>query len=53
LREIVAAFRGPADLLQPDILVPAVLLVLSFFLPGVVKRLRKARGEAAIPGGDE
>jgi uncharacterized membrane protein YdjX (TVP38/TMEM64 family) len=52
LREIAASFRGPADLLQPDILVPAALLVLSFFLPGVVKRIRKARGEAAIPGGD-
>lgn len=50
LREIAAAFRGPADLLQPDILVPAGLLVLSFFLPAVVKRIRKARGEAEIPG---
>jgi uncharacterized membrane protein YdjX (TVP38/TMEM64 family) len=50
LREIASAFRGPADLLRPDILVPAALLILSFFLPAVVKRIRKARGEAEIPG---
>jgi len=50
LREIAAAFRGPADLLQADILVPAALLVLSFFLPAAVKRIRKSRGEAEIPG---
>ena len=43
LREIVAAFRGPADLLQANILVPAALLALSFFLPGIVKRIRKNR----------
>lgn len=47
LREIVATFRGPADLLQADILVPALLLALSFLLPGIVKRIRKNR-----PAGD-
>jgi uncharacterized membrane protein YdjX (TVP38/TMEM64 family) len=41
LKEIAASFRGPADLLQAGILVPAALLFLSFFLPGLVKRLRK------------
>ena len=48
LREIVATYRGPADLLQPDILVPAGLLALSFLLPGIVKRIRKSR----LPGGN-
>lgn len=41
LKEIAASFRGPADLLQAGILVPAALLFLSFFLPGLVKRIRK------------
>ena len=40
LKEIVATYRGPADLLQFNILFPAVLLILSFFLPGVVRRIR-------------
>jgi uncharacterized membrane protein YdjX (TVP38/TMEM64 family) len=53
LREIASSFRGPADLLRADILVPAGLLVLSFFLPGLVKRIRKRRGESAIPGNVE
>ncbi|HEY7528460.1 MAG TPA: VTT domain-containing protein [Candidatus Deferrimicrobiaceae bacterium] len=41
LKEIAASFRGPSDLLQAGILVPAALLFLSFFLPGLVKRIRK------------
>jgi uncharacterized membrane protein YdjX (TVP38/TMEM64 family) len=53
LREIVATFRGPADLLQADILVPAGLLVLSFLLPGILKRIRRERGAAPLPGGDD
>lgn len=48
LREIAASFRGPADLLQFGILFPAGLLLFSFLLPGIVKRIRKDRGE---PGG--
>jgi uncharacterized membrane protein YdjX (TVP38/TMEM64 family) len=40
LREIVATYRSPADLLQFNILFPAVLLGLSFFLPGIVRRIR-------------
>lgn len=43
LKEIVATYRGPADLLQFDVLVPVALLVFSFFLPVIV---RKIRGEA-------
>jgi uncharacterized membrane protein YdjX (TVP38/TMEM64 family) len=53
LLEIVATFRGPADLLQADILVPAGLLVLSFLLPGILKRIRRERGAAPLPGGDD
>ena len=40
LKEIAASFRGPADLLQANVIAPAVLLGLSFFIPAVVKRLR-------------
>ncbi len=50
LKEIAASFRGPSDLLQSDILIPAALLLLSFFLPSVHKRIRKARGDASPPG---
>ncbi len=45
LRDIIASFHGIGDLLQPDILVPAVLLVLSFFLPALLQRIRKGRGK--------
>ncbi len=53
LKQIVAAYRGPADLLRWDVLVPAVLLVLSFFLPALVKRIRgeAPAGEASRGGG--
>lgn len=51
LKDIVAAYRGPADLLRGDILVPAALLVLSFFLPAAVKRLRRD-APAETPQGD-
>lgn len=49
LKEIVASFRGPADLLQFDILFPAGLLVFSFFLPKIVARFRKGAPPAG-PG---
>lgn len=50
LKEIVAAYRVPADLIRVDVLAPAVLLVLSFFLPAAVKRLRgQARAEPPPP----
>jgi len=53
LKDIVAAYRGPADLVRADILVPAALLVLSFFLPAAVKRLRKdAPAERTPADGD-
>ena len=49
LREIAASFRGPADLFQPDILVPAVLLVMTFFLPSLLQRIRKGRNAGKPP----
>ena len=53
LKGIVAAYREPADLLRADILAPAVLLVLSFFLPAAVKRLRRdAPAEGTSTDGD-
>ena len=52
LREIVATYRGPADLLQFNILFPAVLLGLSFFLPGVVRRIRGEPPPGAAPAAE-
>ncbi|MBI5418595.1 MAG: TVP38/TMEM64 family protein [Deltaproteobacteria bacterium] len=49
LKEIVASFRGPADLFQFNILFPAALLAFSFFLPGIVRRIRKDRPAGATP----
>ena len=43
MKELLAAYRGPADFLAFDILFPVLLLFLSFFIPSVVKRLRKGR----------
>jgi len=40
LKEIIATYRGPADLLQFNILFPAALLGFSFFLPRIVRRIR-------------
>ena len=40
LKEIVATYRGPADLLQFDVLFPVALLGFSFLLPGIVRRIR-------------
>ena len=44
LKEIIATYRGPADLLQFNVLFPAALLVFSMFLPVIV---RKIRGEGS------
>jgi len=43
MKEALATYRRPADLLTFDLLVPVLLLVFSFFLPTVIKRLRKGR----------
>lgn len=51
LKEIVAAYREPADLLRADVLAPAGLLVLSFFLPAAVKRLRREQPAGPPPAG--
>lgn len=42
LKEILATFRRPADILQFDILFPAGLLVFSLFLPKIVERIRRS-----------
>jgi len=44
MRDVLATYRRPADLLTFDLLVPVLLLALSFFLPTLLKRLRKGRG---------
>ena len=40
LKEIVASYRRPGDLLQFDVLFPVALLAFSFLLPGIVRRIR-------------
>ncbi len=40
LREIIASYKVPGDLLQFDVLFPAALLGFSFFLPPIVRRIR-------------
>ncbi len=40
LKEIIASYVGPADLLQFDVLFPVGLLLFSFFLPPIVRRIR-------------
>lgn len=50
MRDVLATYRRPADLLTFDLLIPVLLLALSFFLPTLVKRLRKGR-ELLPPAG--
>jgi uncharacterized membrane protein YdjX (TVP38/TMEM64 family) len=50
MRDVLATYRRPADLLTSALLFPVLLLVVSFFLPTLLKRLRKGR-ELLPPGG--
>ena len=50
MKEVLATYRRPADLLTFDLLFPVLLLVFSFFLPTLLKRLRKGR-ELLPPAG--
>lgn len=50
MRDVLATYRRPADLLTSALLIPVLLLVVSFFLPTLLKRLRKGR-ELLPPGG--
>ncbi len=43
MRDALAAYRRPADLLSFDLVLPVLLLVFSFFLPTLVKRFRKGQ----------
>ena len=43
MKEALATYRRPADLLTFDLLTPVLLLVFSFFLPALIKRFRKGR----------
>ncbi|MFZ2223202.1 MAG: VTT domain-containing protein [Candidatus Deferrimicrobium sp.] len=43
MKEVLATYRRPADLLTFDLLFPVLLLIFSFFLPALLKRLRKGR----------
>ena len=50
MKEVLATYRRPIDLLTFDLLFPVLLLILSFFLPTLLKRLRKGR-ELLPPAG--
>ena len=43
MKEVLATYERPADLLAFDLLFPVLLLVFSFFLPTLIKRFRKGR----------
>jgi uncharacterized membrane protein YdjX (TVP38/TMEM64 family) len=43
MKEVLVTYRRPADLLTFDLIFPVLLLVFSFFLPTLLKRLRKGR----------
>jgi uncharacterized membrane protein YdjX (TVP38/TMEM64 family) len=49
MRDVLATYRQPADLLTFDLLFPVLLLAFSFFLPTLIKRIRKGR-ELLPPG---
>ena len=50
MKEVLSTYRRPADLLTFDLLFPVLLLAFSFFLPTLLKRLRKGR-ELLPPAG--
>lgn len=52
MKEVLATYRRPADLLTFDLLFPVLLLVISFFLPTFIKRFRKGRGLLPPAGND-
>jgi uncharacterized membrane protein YdjX (TVP38/TMEM64 family) len=43
MRDALATYRRPADLLTFDLFFPVLLLVFSLFLPTLIKRFRKGR----------
>jgi len=44
MKEVLATYRRPEDLLTFDLIFPVLLLACSFFIPTVVKRLLNRRG---------
>jgi uncharacterized membrane protein YdjX (TVP38/TMEM64 family) len=43
MKEVLATYRRPEDLLTFDLIFPVLLLVFSFFIPTLLKRIRKSR----------
>ncbi len=43
MKEVLATYRRPADLLTYDLLFPILLLIFSFLLPTLLKRIRRGR----------
>ncbi len=52
LKEIIASYEGPRDLFQFDVLFPVGLLLFSFLLPGIVRRIRGEPSPEADPAPD-
>jgi len=49
LKDIIASYTDPADLFQFDVLFPFGLLLFSFFLPPIVRRIRGELSPEADP----
>jgi hypothetical protein len=41
LKKIFLTYKTPTDLLRFDIIFPITIFILSFFIPPVVRRLRR------------
>jgi uncharacterized membrane protein YdjX (TVP38/TMEM64 family) len=52
LRDILATYRGPADLLTYQVILPVLLLLLSLFLPTILNRFRTRRSGSRGNGRD-
>lgn len=53
IKEILASYAGPADLLRFDVLFPAALFVFSFFIPRIWARIFPRPDGTDTPGGAE
>lgn len=40
VKQLIVTYKTPADLLRPDIIIPLILFVFSFFIPPVIKHYK-------------
>jgi len=41
VKELLLTYKGPADILRPDIIIPLLLFGFSFFIPVIIKKFKK------------